>query len=573
MALRDNQDTSAYGGWTPSGSTSRGGGNSGPGSGGKTAGSESRGGGNTQGGRTGGNESRGGGNTGPGKTGGSESRSGLFDTGNWGYDGQIGGNENRDGNFGSGNVNREGNKSPGESIAERLGIAFRDLVGLTTNKSPAQTVAQKNVVASLLAWDDIPALTNYIKSAALARNIDPITAVKVAKSEGLGKGIWQSNFTKGKYREPSFGPFQLLMGGKGTGFGKGLGNAFFEKTGLLPSDKSGVQQQIDFALDYAAKNGWGSWYGAGRVGVSNWEGLNGAKAIGLSAPGTITKNDNSRAGDTMRDQPSGGIALRDNQDSFMYGYWQQPAKPNYIEGETTTSKVSRPETIGGAIMDTIAAVISGASGKTVTANGITIMPPTNKFSASSFGFLDPCEEQPWLPECRKPRYLSNAGNASATNLNETAPVYAANAGNASASPNSGVDAMTTGSVKKVLPNSAGVDSGQGLSSGLSSDFTSTIASLSRGDVTGALESMGGGLWDFSIGGALSNLFGFSEPKTDLGKDVLDAGTGAGETVAGMFQEYFLRGVVIILGLIFVAVGLALFKSVQEPVKQIVKAVK
>jgi hypothetical protein len=117
----------------------------------------------------------------------------------------------------------------------------------------------------------------YIRDAARARGIDPDVAVKVAKSEGLQNGTWQSHYTKGGVREPSYGPYQLLVGGAGTGFPKGLGNAFMRATGLDPRSKNSLWAGIDFALNTAAKVGWGQWYGAAKVGVDKWTGLRGAQ--------------------------------------------------------------------------------------------------------------------------------------------------------------------------------------------------------------------------------------------------------------------------------------------------------
>ena len=118
---------------------------------------------------------------------------------------------------------------------------------------------------------DVSAVEQYIRSAAVKRGIDPDIAVRVARSEGLGPGVWQSNYHKNGKRETSYGPYQLLVGG-------GLGDKFTRKYGKSPSDPSTVYQQVDFALDEAAAGGWSPWYGAAKVGVGNWDGLRGAKA-------------------------------------------------------------------------------------------------------------------------------------------------------------------------------------------------------------------------------------------------------------------------------------------------------
>lgn len=118
-------------------------------------------------------------------------------------------------------------------------------------------------------------LENYIRQAAAARGIDPNVAVRVAKSEGLAPGVWQSNVVKNGRRERSYGPFQLYVDG-------GLGNEFQRLTGKSPADPSTVHQQIDFALDKATQLGWTPWYGAARVGIGPRDGLAGARAIGIA---------------------------------------------------------------------------------------------------------------------------------------------------------------------------------------------------------------------------------------------------------------------------------------------------
>ncbi len=110
-------------------------------------------------------------------------------------------------------------------------------------------------------------IASYIAQAATSRGIDPNIALRVAKSEG-GLSSWnmQSSVFKNGVQEPSFGPFQLYMRG-------GLGNAFMSKTGLDPRIAANGPAGIDFALDHASKNGWGSWYGAAKAGIGNWDGI------------------------------------------------------------------------------------------------------------------------------------------------------------------------------------------------------------------------------------------------------------------------------------------------------------
>lgn len=116
-------------------------------------------------------------------------------------------------------------------------------------------------------------IEKYIRAAAIKRNIDPDTAVRVAKSEGGLSGFVQSGVTKNGRREPSFGPFQLLVGGGDTGFPEGLGNRFQAETGLSASDPANMFKTIDYALDEASRKGWGQWYGAKAVGIGNFHGI------------------------------------------------------------------------------------------------------------------------------------------------------------------------------------------------------------------------------------------------------------------------------------------------------------
>lgn len=156
--------------------------------------------------------------------------------------------------------------------------------------------------------------TSFIKQYASSIGIDPDIALKVAKSEGLGAGVWQSNFMKDGFREPSFGPFQLLKGGQGTGFGTGLGNKFMQQTGLDPADPANWQQSTAFALDQAKAGGWGPWYGAKNQGITGFTGIdqNVTKASGALDKLTTSSIDTAQSlsgglgklGDSLSQFPS-----------------------------------------------------------------------------------------------------------------------------------------------------------------------------------------------------------------------------------------------------------------------------
>lgn len=158
-----------------------------------------------------------------------------------------------------------------------------------------------------VARSALPATTEigaYIRDAAIKRGIDPDIALRVAKSEG-GLDSWnlQSNYVKNGVREPSFGPFQLYKGG-------GLGNAMMKQTGLDPALAANGPAGVDFALDNAKKSGWGQWYGAGKAGIGDWEGIDkSAKAVkDLGAAATDTAKMTAGLGQTLASIPQALMA-------------------------------------------------------------------------------------------------------------------------------------------------------------------------------------------------------------------------------------------------------------------------
>lgn len=112
----------------------------------------------------------------------------------------------------------------------------------------------------------------FIRQAALERGIDPDIALRVAKSEGFNKYIGD--------RGTSFGDYQLHFKNNIPGLSLGgLGDVFKKKYGLDARDPRTWKQQVEFALDEAARGGWGPWHG--------WRGprragLAGAHPMGVS---------------------------------------------------------------------------------------------------------------------------------------------------------------------------------------------------------------------------------------------------------------------------------------------------
>lgn len=120
-----------------------------------------------------------------------------------------------------------------------------------------------------------PEVLAYLRRAAAARNIDPDIAVKAFGHEALN--VFDPNKPdRGGDHGSSFGPAQLHYGGvSSVEPSPGLGDAFTRATGLDARNPSTWPQQIDFALDHVAKNGWGAWMGAAAEGITGKMGVGG----------------------------------------------------------------------------------------------------------------------------------------------------------------------------------------------------------------------------------------------------------------------------------------------------------
>ena len=117
----------------------------------------------------------------------------------------------------------------------------------------------------------------YIRTAAIARGIDPDVAVRIAMTEGgVTNPVQQSEIIGPGGREKSYTAYQLNMDG-------GLGTEAL-KIGIDPRDPKQWKQSIDFALDTAAKNkSWEPWHGARDNNIPNDAGFSAAtKPIGIT---------------------------------------------------------------------------------------------------------------------------------------------------------------------------------------------------------------------------------------------------------------------------------------------------
>ncbi len=186
--------------------------------------------------------------------------------------------------------------------------------------------------------DDPRGMEPHIRAAAKKYGVDEDTALRVAKSEGLGTFLGD--------RGKSGGAFQLYTGG-------GLGNNFQKETGLNPLDPANEPATIDYAMKNAASGGWGPWYGAKKIGVTGMMGIGqpgqqgddtqmaantppkagpGApgQAAPAPAPNTLSMNSPLAGTTTPNAQASGG-PLHSNQsiDAALRGAFN-PAVPDQI---------------------------------------------------------------------------------------------------------------------------------------------------------------------------------------------------------------------------------------------------
>lgn len=104
--------------------------------------------------------------------------------------------------------------------------------------------------------------TAMIARAAKKHGVPIGQAMKVAGAEG-GANRWiRSKAKKNGILEPSYGPFQALIGGPGTGYPTGLGNEML-KRGVDPRTDAQAEEYFDIVMETVAKDGnWGQWRGA-----------------------------------------------------------------------------------------------------------------------------------------------------------------------------------------------------------------------------------------------------------------------------------------------------------------------
>lgn len=129
---------------------------------------------------------------------------------------------------------------------------------------------EKTPTSNQIPGVNAKAVDDYVRQAAQRRGIDPNVASRMVGAES---GYGQNNLGDRVNGQPtSFGPLQLHFAPDG----RAMGDQFFHDTGQRPQDfAQNWKQQIDYALDKAAKGGWGPWTTSmNKLGLSKWSGIN-----------------------------------------------------------------------------------------------------------------------------------------------------------------------------------------------------------------------------------------------------------------------------------------------------------
>ena len=120
----------------------------------------------------------------------------------------------------------------------------------------------------------------FIREAAAKRGINPDIAIRVCMTEGgVTEPARLGDFSGPPwYSGKSWYALQLHWGGIGTpwasfGHTAGMGNGFTTLTGWQPGDPAAWRDAARYGLNRARTGGWGAWYGAASVGITEFMGI------------------------------------------------------------------------------------------------------------------------------------------------------------------------------------------------------------------------------------------------------------------------------------------------------------
>lgn len=225
--------------------------------------------------------------------------------------------------------------------------------------------------------DDPRELVPYIRQAAIARGIDPDVAVKVAASEGLTEFSGDGG--------QSGGAFQLHV----TPDNKGghVGDRFMADTGLDPRDPKNEKATIDYALDTAAKNGWGEWNGAKRIGITGFAGIGKPPTQTASAPAAptdTTPGDNGYPFPTLTPGQAANIPPVRGQKSAVVAPPLPPNTTNWAGGSLPMSTALPPSSDAAAAVGQPSGAWPGGQARGLVAGGGAQVPTPPIQLASNF---------------------------------------------------------------------------------------------------------------------------------------------------------------------------------------------
>jgi hypothetical protein len=120
----------------------------------------------------------------------------------------------------------------------------------------------------------------FIRGACEARGINPDIGISVCNTEGgVTEPARLGDFSGAPwYSGKSWYALQLHWGGSGTpyaawGSTAGMGNGFTTLTGWQPGDPAAWRDAARYGLNRARISGWGAWYGAASIGITEFMGI------------------------------------------------------------------------------------------------------------------------------------------------------------------------------------------------------------------------------------------------------------------------------------------------------------
>lgn len=139
----------------------------------------------------------------------------------------------------------------------------------------SRMAAQSSMTDPTKVGEGVSDLETWARQEAQRLGIDPEVAVRVANTEGGFADPARQNMEGA----PAYGPYQLYVGGPSK---PGLGDEALQR-GIDPRKPEHARAAVTFALEHAAKKGWGAFQGAAAKGIGDFEGI-GAQVAANTTP-------------------------------------------------------------------------------------------------------------------------------------------------------------------------------------------------------------------------------------------------------------------------------------------------